>query len=222
MKAAQAALAVIFAIPLAARAEVPALDDLVPAPTLGDTPLMRRDGGYPQQYGRRTPPQARQGLLISFGLGGGSLYLSNEGRTRIGAFDMDFRLGYGFSDRFQMFMDFTADAGTTYNGADVGTWTWTVRGQTVLIGDRAGNGLNINFGMGFGGLTYSVYNYYGTNSPIGFALAGGLSYDARLSPWFAFSPEFFFTWHEVPNGPGYANDVASIYGLRINFLWYLH
>jgi len=58
--------------------------------------------------------------------------------------------------------------------------------------------------------------------PTGFALAGGLSYDARISPWFAISPELFVTWHQVPNLPGIADDVASIYGVRLNLLWYLH
>src|SRR3982751_6044817 len=38
---------------------------------------------------------ARHGLLLSFGLGGGSAHLSNEGPGRTGAFDLDFRLGYG-------------------------------------------------------------------------------------------------------------------------------
>jgi hypothetical protein len=161
-------------------------------------------------------------LLLSFGVGGGSLYLSSDGPTRLGAADVDFRLGYGFSDRFQMFMDFNADEGSDWNGDSVGSWTWTLRGQTVLAGDRAGNGLNVNFGAGFGGLTYDTG--YGSRSggPIGFALAGGISYDARVTPSFAISPEFFVTWHQVPNLPGIPDDVASIYGVRLNLLWYLH
>ena len=165
--------------------------------------------------------QARQGLLLSFGLGGGSLYLSNEGPTRLGAADLDFRIGYGFSDRFQMFMDFNTDVGRTNAGNTIGSWTWTVRGQTVLVGDRAGNGLNVNFGAGLGGVTYDT-GYADRSSPTGFALAGGLSYDARLTPWCAISPEFFVTWHQIPNVPGVADDVSSIYGVRLNLLWYLH
>src|ERR1041384_2175533 len=226
MKTALAASAfLLLAAPIAARAdELPSFSDTLRTPVVGDTPLMQRDDDYPARYGRGRGyrPQARQGLLFSFGLGGGSLYLSNEGRDRIGAFDFNVRLGYGFSDRFQMFMDLSADGGTTYNGDDVGSWAWTIRGQTVLIGDRAGNGLNVNFGAGFGGPTYNANTYYGKSTPTGLALAGGVSYDARLSPWFSFSPEFFVTWHQVPNGPGYADDVSSIYGVRLNFLWYLH
>src|SRR5213075_1080079 len=157
-------------------------------------------------------------LLVSLGLGGGSMYLSNVGRERIGAGDIDFRLGYGFSDRFQMFMDFNADAGSTYDGVDVGSWTWTMRAQTLLIGDRAGNGLNLNFGVGFGGLTYDA-GYARATSPTGLALGGGVSYDARVTPFMSFSPEFFWTWHQVPNGTQYADDVSSIYGLRLNLTW---
>jgi hypothetical protein len=190
----------------------------VPVAAHADELMARRYWG-PEGYGYR--PQARQGLLLSFGLGGGSMYLSNVGPTRMGAGDIDFRLGYGFSDRFQMFMDFNADAGSTWQGASVGSWTWTVRAQTLLAGDRAGNGLNVNFGAGFGGLI-SGGDRADSAGPTGFALAGGLSYDARISPWFAISPELFVTWHQVPNLPGIADDVASIYGVRLNLLWYLH
>ena len=204
-------LALVLAAPLAARAD--AFDS-------GSAPYQRR---YAPRYdGRREELPARQGLLLSLGLGGGSLYLSNDGPSRFGAADLDFRLGYGFSDRFQMFMDFNADQGSNFRGESVGSWTWTMRGQTVLVGDRAGNGLNVNFGAGFGGLTYDAGYGVGSNSPTGFALGGGVSYDARISPWCAISPEFFYTWHQIPNGPGYADDASSVYGIRLNLLWYLH
>ena len=121
-----------------------------------------------------------------------------------------------------MFMDFNADVGHTYAGKSVGSWTWTLRAQTVLIGDRAGNGLNLNFGAGFGGLTYDSGYADRSAGPTGFALAGGLSYDARVAPGFSISPEFFVTWHQVPNLPGIPDDVASMYGVRLNLLWYLH
>jgi hypothetical protein len=200
--------AALLALPLAARAE--------------SSDLLR--GGYPRgYYDPRTRPQARQGLLLSVGAGGGSLYLSPEGPGRFGAADLDFRIGYGFSDQFQTFMDFNADMGNNFYGDSVGSWSWTLRGQLLLIGDRAGNGLNVNFGAGFGGLTYDPGSYGpGTSSPTGFALAGGLSYDARILPNVSLSPEFFFTWHEIPNVPGIPDDVSSVYGIRFNVLWYLH
>lgn len=219
ISAACTAAAILAALPCAARAASPALDDASPAPSAG---FARR--GWSPRYGEPwfNQPQARQGPLVSFGLGGGSLYLSSESPVRMGAADVDFRLGYGFSDRFQVFMDFNADAGSTYQGANVGSWTWTVRGQTLLAGDRAGNGLNVNFGAGFGGLISDGNRADRSAGPTGFALAGGVSYDARITPWFAISPEFFVTWHQVPNLPGIPDDVASIYGLRLNLLWYLH
>ncbi len=213
------ALALLAALPFSARAgEGPALDGSLTDRPESEPVLMRPR--YSPEYGRRSEPDARQGLLLSFGLGGGSLYLSNEGPGRLGAADLDFRIGYGFSDRFQMFMDFNTDVAGNQFGNSVASWTWTLRGQTVLAGDRAGNGLNLNFGGGFGGLTYD--RGYRSSSPIGFALAGGVSYDARLTPWFALSPEFFVTWHQVPNVPGFPDDVSSIYGVRLNLLWYLH
>lgn len=168
--------------------------------------------------------QAREGLLLSFGLGGGSLYASNQSPRRTGAFDLDFRLGYGFSDRFQFFLDLGLDAGSYRNGLygsdDLSSWTLTFRGQTVLIGDRAGNGLNLNLGVGLGGITRNSGYPDQSSSPAGLAVAGGLSYDARVSPWFALSPELFYVWHTVPDLPG-QRDVANVYGMRLNFLWYL-
>jgi hypothetical protein len=211
------------------RAAVPALALVLAA---GASPAQAKESGAAQQpYPQRAfeqgnwyrPPQrdAREGLLLSFGLGGGSTYLSSEGPGRTGAFDLDFRLGYGFSDRFQLFMDFAVDAGRYPQSADFASWTWTVRGQTVLIGDRAGNGLNLNAGIGVGGVDYTDGYCCGYSTSTGLALAGGLSYDARVTPWFALSPELFVNWHEIPNRPGLDRDISSTYGLRLNFLWYL-
>jgi hypothetical protein len=217
-------LSVVLALPLAARAEGDAL--LLPVSAFQAPqaqPLAQRridDDTWGRGYRRQV--QARQGLLLSFGLGGGSMYLSPVGQDRTGAFDLDFRIGYGFSDRFQMFIDVGVDAGRHTSGVDLTSWTATLRGQTVLVGDRAGNGLNLNLGVGLGGVTYNSGYYNEASSPSGLAVAGGLSYDARVSPWFALSPELFMTWHEIPNGPGIPQDVASIYGFRLNFLWYLH
>ena len=173
---------------------------------------------------RQTHPrhQARQGLLMSFGVGGGSLYVSQPDAGRIGAFSANFRLGYGFSDRFQLFGDASFDAATYPSGQDIASWTLSMRGQTVLIGDREGNGLNINAGVGLGAVSRSYgHDYASESSPTGLALVGGISYDARLSHFFSLSPEFFVTWHAIPNRPGLAQDIASSYGLRLNFLWYI-
>jgi len=109
------------------------------------------DDAPPPDWRRsRRRVQSREGLLLSFGIGGGSMFISNESAARTGAFDLDFRLGYGFSDRFQFFLDADVGAGSYANGLygsnDLATWTFTLRGQTVLIGDRAGNGLNLNLG----------------------------------------------------------------------------
>ncbi len=199
-----------------------------PPPPLAYEQRLPGDGDEPPPAywrGSRHRFQSREGLLISVGLGGGSMFISNQSPARTGAFDLDFRMGYGFSDRFQFFLDADLGAGSYPNGLygrdDLATWTFTFRGQTVLIGDRAGNGLNLNLGIGLGGVTRNSGYSDQSSSPTGLALAGGLSYDARLTPWFSLSPEFFYTWHEIPAG-ALGRDVASVYGLRMNFLWYLH
>ncbi len=202
--------------------DVAALDAAVPEPVVAPAPYAQRGYGEPWDAPSRRKMQAREGLLLSFGLGGGSAYLSSQGPGRVGAFDLDFRLGYGFSDRFQLFMDFGADAGNYPDqSTDFTSWTFTIRGQTVLIGDRAGNGLNLNFGVGVGGVDYNSGSFSSSSSATGLALAGGLSYDARLTPYFSLSPEFFVNWHEIPNRAGLVDDVSSVYGVRLNFLWYL-
>lgn len=183
---------------------------------------MDDDDYAPPRWTQRARPRhdARQGLLLSIGFGGGSMFVTGDGRT--GAVDMDFRLGYGFSDRFQLFGDVSLDAANYQGGQNVASWTLTMRGQTVLVGDRAGNGLNLNLGIGLGGVTHSYDNSYDSvSSPSGLALVGGLSYDARIGPFFALSPEFFATWHNYPDRPGYHGHAAS-YGLRLNLLWYLY
>jgi hypothetical protein len=61
---------------------------------------------------RRRVRDSREGFLFSFGLGGGSMLVSPQGRA--GSFQGNLRLGYGFSDRFQFFFDVTG-AGTSYS-----------------------------------------------------------------------------------------------------------
>lgn len=190
------------------------------------------EGPPPSWRDRRTRRHdARKGFLFSVGLGGGGLRASPD-RT-VGAFDFGMRMGYGFSDRFQLFGDFSLDAAQYPDGRTVSSWTLTARGQTVLIGDREGNGLNLNAGIGLGGVGRGLSNgcdgTYGgcydngqTASPTGLALAGGLSYDARLGRSFTLSPELFATWHQVPNGSGHDRDIATAVGVRFNFLWYLY
>jgi hypothetical protein len=187
---------------------------------------------FEQPYGQYGPYRvyrprhdARQGFLFSIGIGGGALRVSgadpNGGVGHTGAVDFGLRMGYGFSDRFQLFGDITADVGTFGRGEDVTNWVLSLRGQTVLIGDREGNGLNVNAGFGIGGtsITYPTEGFR-NDSPAGFALVAGLSYDARVARQFALSPELYVTWHAVPNGPGFESDNATTLGLRLNFLWY--
>jgi hypothetical protein len=191
------------------------------------------------------PPDARSGLILSMGVGGGSFFTSVPGLGTTGAPDFDFRIGYGFSDRFQLLVDIDsqpANYGTFSNYGTVSNWTATLRGQTVLFGDKKGNGLAINGGIGLGGLnsrdgytydypgTYGAcpYNYgcstggYGMSSQVGFAVGGGISFDGRVGQHLAISPEVFGSWHSIPNGQGRNNDIATILGLRLNLVWYIH
>jgi hypothetical protein len=187
---------------------------------LQDRPDGPYDGPYEGPY-RVVPTRrrdAREGFIFSVGIGGAQNYLSGAGHAT--GFAFDFRMGYGFSDRFQLFFDFSALPAYYAFDQEVTSWTGTVRGQTVLFGDRQGNGLNLNLGVGLGGLdTYWAGAPFGT-SRVGLALAGGLSVDFRVSPWLAISPEFTVQWHQVPNDPGFASDIHRAFGGQLNFVWY--
>lgn len=183
----------------------------------------RSGEGNEQRYGPYARPRhdAREGFLFSFGLGGGAIRYSNPAFYGAGALNFGLRMGYGFSDRFQLFGDFSADAGFYPNSREVTNWLVTLRGQTVLVGDTLGNGLNLNLGFGLGGVTINN-NGFGPDVSSGAApaLVAGISYDARVGRRFALSPELYLSWHQVPNGPGFADDNIWSTGVRLNFLWY--
>src|SRR4051812_7618310 len=164
----------LFLNTLAFGLDLAALDSAAPLPAA--PPVEPR--GYEQQHWAvpRRLPQAREGLLVSFGLGGGSAYLSSEGAGRVGVFDGNFRLGYGFSDRFQLFMQFSCDWGRYPTPPGFASWPFSTRGPTVLIAARAGTGLNPPAGVGVAGLdSYGDYCCSTCSSVTGLALAGGIS-----------------------------------------------
>jgi len=172
-------------------------------------------------YGGRIRHDAREGFLFSFGIGGGAVRYSDPQYRRGGALNFGLRMGYGFSDRFQLFGDFSADAAFYPQSREVTNWLLTLRGQTVLISDTLGNGLNLNLGFGLGGITINnVAGYADYSSGAAPAVVAGLSYDARIARRFALSPELYVSWHPVPNGAGFPDDNFWSTGLRLNFLWY--
>jgi hypothetical protein len=92
----------------------------------------------------------------------------------------------------------------------------TLRGQTLLVGDLAGNGLNLNLGFGFGRF-YSTLGPY--NSDVGPTVVAGLSYDVRIARQFALSPELGVSYHHAPR-PLWGAERAWSAGLRLNFVFY--
>lgn len=174
-----------------------------------------------QYYRPREPRDARQGFIFSLGLGGAGNYVSGVGHAS--GLDLQTRIGWGFSDRFQLFFALDALPANYGYGDEATSWTGTVRGQTVLLGDRRGNGLSLNFGVGLGGMDITG-PYYFVSQRVGLAMAGGLSLDLRVAPWFAISPELTAQWHQIPNDPGLVggsgNDEHRSLGFLLNFIWY--
>ncbi len=161
---------------------------------------------------------AREGPIFGFGLGGVQQYLSGAGHS--GAFDTNLRFGYGFSDRFQLLFDLGGSEPPQDSYQTISMWHFRVHGQTVLAGDRRGNGLNVNFGIGVGGVNTEGYGNVHDGNTVGFTFGGGLSYELRLTPHFALAPEIFAAWQQAPNGYNLPLDIAWQYGARLNFLWY--
>ncbi|MCA1828885.1 MAG: hypothetical protein LC689_18330 [Myxococcales bacterium] len=117
----------VAAIENAAHAQPPP-----PQPQMTQRAPAQEEDDLPPRAFRARRPQAREGLLLSFGIGGGSMFVSypNDGRT--GAFDLDMRLGYGFSDRFQLFMDLDLAGAHYAYGDDIGSWAFTPgRGERI-------------------------------------------------------------------------------------------
>ena len=132
-----------------------------------------------------------------------------------------------------MFVDFNGQGARYAYGQHTSMSTVTLRAQTVLIGDRQGNGLTLNGGIGLGSFNDNAGDFggdyccapvrsgrYSNDGPLGLVAAGGLSYDARLGRYLSLSPELFATWMAVPNDDR-RQDIATQVGLRLKLLWYL-
>jgi hypothetical protein len=163
--------------------------------------------------------EARTGAIFGFGFGGAQQYVSGAGHS--GGFDTNLRLGYGFSDRFQLLFDVGgSDTPSDSSFQSISMWHFRVHGQTVLAGDRRGNGLNLNFGVGFGGVTTDGFSTVHDSSQVGVSVGAGISYEGRVSQHFALAPELFASWQQVPNGYNLPSDIAWTLGARLNFIWY--
>ncbi|MBS2021847.1 MAG: hypothetical protein JST92_05515 [Deltaproteobacteria bacterium] len=199
---------------------------------------------------RRQPPpmpagEARTGLILGLGAGGGMQYSSEPGLGHTGASNFDLRIGYGVSDRFQFFFDADTSHARYAYGEATDNSTFTLRGQTVLFGDRKGNGISLNGGVGLGSYSNSYSDYitpvYASaggqraevvccdnggfggyrHSELSFVGAAGLSFDARVGRYLTLSPELYFSWHALPNNENRPIDIVTEAGIRFNLVWYL-
>ena len=97
----------------------------------------RDDGDGLQQRGynpySRVRRDAREGFLFSFGIGGGAVRYSDPQYLRGGALNFGLRMGYGFSDRFQLFGDFSADEAFYPQSRNVTNWLLTLRLRHIEV-----------------------------------------------------------------------------------------
>ena len=157
----------------------------------------------------------RNGFMIGFGVGGGSLGIQ-DGDEREGAGIGDFRIGYAV--RPDLVLAFEGDGWTKQFTSGLGDVTWTFSTGTAALTwfPGAGGGyLRGGVGVGVasaelktGGLTISD-----DESGVGVAAAAG--YEWRLTRKFALGPQAEFFWMDLDQLGS-----ANMIGGSLNFDWY--
>lgn len=174
-------------------------------------------------------PHERQGLVLGFGIGGGSGQVSwsdggfSEASDREGGFGGNVRVGYAFSPELMLGFEgaswtrtFTNEGGLDFPDVDE---TWTLSASTVaLTWFPNGGGFFLRGGIG-GGTTEVKFTrgdleVKGHDSGFGGLLAFG--YEWRLTRRFAMGPELTFGGMTLDDGWK-----ANFTNLTLGFNWYL-
>jgi hypothetical protein len=186
-----------------------------------------------QQAGARPWPHARHGLILGFGVGGGSGQVKWSGEAadgsdvsfasdREGGFGGNIRIGYAFSPELTLAFD-GGSWTRTFSGEDVflesydETWTLSV-GTAALTWYPNGGGFYLRGGIGGGNtevkLTQDHLEIKGHEN--GFGALFGLGYEWRLARRFALGPALTFGGMSLDHGWS-----ANFTNLTLEFNWYL-
>ncbi len=161
-------------------------------------------------------PHDRNGFMIGFGIGGGSLGLE-DGEEREGSGLGNFRIGWAVRPDLVLALEtegWTKEIDTTPGEV---TWTFSVATAALTWYPGAGGGYlrgGIGVGVADAELDLGSVRIVGEESGLGAAAAAG--YEWRLTRKFALGPEVQFFWMDLEDVLGSANVVGG----SLNFDWY--
>jgi hypothetical protein len=175
-----------------------------------------------------THPHDRNGFMIGFGVGGGSLGFEDDD-SREGSVTANFRIGYavrpdlvihletnGWAKQFDNeFVGFAGDGVTPLFGDVTTTSSNAVAAVTY---HPPGSGLFLRGGLGFAnvGVEVKTLGVKISDDENGLALLGALGYEWRLTKMFALAPQLEFTYQSLDT-LGSSTLVAG--GLGFNWYW---
>lgn len=161
-----------------------------------------------------TQPNDRNGFMIGFGVGGGSLGVEDLS-DREGSVTGNFRLGWAV--RPDLVLGLESNGWTkTFEGTpgDL-TWTYNVAAAALTWYPGAG-GAYLRGGVGAGMVRAELEsgNLTISGDDTGIGLTGAAGYEWRLTRKFAMGPEVNVFWMDVDAGS------ANVLGGTLNFDWY--
>jgi len=163
-----------------------------------------------------THPPTRNGFMIGFGLGGGSLTVENADK-REGGLAVNFRIGY--SVRQDLVLHFEgSDWSRSFDeaGGNV-TWNFSV-GTAALTWFPGNNGFFVRGGVGFATASAELErdNLHISSDENGLGLLAAAGYEWRLSRKFALGPQVEYVYEDL-DSLGSSNAVNG--ALAFNWYW---
>lgn len=160
-------------------------------------------------------PHDRNGFMIGFGVGGGSLGIE-DGDEREGSGIGNFRVGYAV--RPDLVLALETEGWTKSFDSVAGDVTWSFSVATAALTWYPGaQGAYLRGGIGVGvadaELDLGSITVSGNESGLGAAAAAG--YEWRLTRKFALGPEAQFYWMDLEDLGS-----ANLFGGSLNFDWY--
>ena len=160
-------------------------------------------------------PHDRNGFMIGFGVGGGSMGIEN-GDEREGSGTGNFRIGWAV--RPDLLLAFEGNGWTKTFDGTVGDLTWTFSTGTASLTwfpGAAGGYLRGGVGAGVATADFETGNVTISDDETGLGLAACAGYEWRLTRKFALGPEVNFFWMDLDELGS-----ANMIGGTLNFDWY--
>jgi hypothetical protein len=164
-----------------------------------------------------THPHDRNGFMIGFGVGGGSVGIKN-GDGREGSVTGNFRIGYAL--RPDLVLAFEGNAWSKTFSTDQGDLTWTFSTGTASVTCFPQNmGFFLRGGIGFGTANVELErnNVKISADDTGLGLLAAAGYEWRLTQKFALGPQVEFSYQNEGGDVESSNIIAG--GLNFNWYW---